>query len=87
MSAILRFKLMVSEVLHRKAADGSVSEERVKLSAVTGYGADKDSENAKFSKYTPIANFEIVISNPEAMNKLASGHEFYVDFIPAKQNT
>lgn len=84
MVAILRAKLRVSEVLNRLKADGSLESQQVKLSAVTS--SDPESENARFSKYTPSATFEIYITNPQAFNKLASGHEFYVDFIPAKQN-
>lgn len=74
MSATLRCKMRVMEVLHQKNDDGSTQQERVKLSAV--YGSDSNSENAQWSKWTPSANFEIWINNPEAMNKLSAGHEF-----------
>jgi len=69
--------MKVQEVTHVKDAVGNTTQERVKLSAV--YGPD-GTENAKWSKWTPSANFEIYINNPEAMNKLSSGHEFFVDF-------
>lgn len=81
MPAVLRAKVRVSEVLQSKDADGSTSQERVKLIAV--YDSDPESENGKWSRWTPSANFEISISNPKAFGKLSKGHEFYVDFIPA----
>ena len=77
-NAILRCKMKVSEVLQVKENDGSISQERVKLSAVYG----NTEENKQWSKWTPAANFEIYINNPEAFGKLSSGHEFFVDFIP-----
>ena len=79
--SVLRCKVRVSEVLHSKDADGTTSQERVKLQAV--YSQDAESENAKWSKWTPNANFELYINNPDAFGKLSSGHEFFVDFTPA----
>lgn len=85
MSAILRAKLRVSEVLHRKNADGSTASEEVKLQAV--YSDDPASENKQWSQWTPAASFSMTINNPSAFGKLASGHEFYVDFIPVEQKS
>lgn len=79
-TAVLRCKLRVTEVLRQVDPDGSVSQERVKLCAVYG---DKGTSNGIWSKWTPSANFEIYINNSKAFGTLASGHEFYVDFIPA----
>jgi hypothetical protein len=81
--AVLRAKLRVSEVLHRKDADGETSMEIVKLQAV--YSTDENSENKQWSTWTPSASFEMQINNPNAFGKLSSGHEFYVDFIPCEQ--
>lgn len=81
--SILRCKVRVSEVLDRKNADGSTATEIVKLAAV--YGTSDDDENKQWSKWTPQANFEIHINNPDAMGQLSNGHEFYVDFIPAAE--
>lgn len=78
--SVLRCKLRVSEVLHEKQADGKTSQERVKLCAVY---ADSG-PNKEWSRWTPSANFEIYINNPEAFGKLSSGHEFYVNFTPAE---
>ena len=83
MNRILRCKLRVSEVLDRKNADGSTSTEIVKLQAV--YSEDPESENRKWSQWTPVGNVEIHINNPDAMGKLSNGHEFYVDFTPCEE--
>ncbi len=81
MAPTLRAKLRVSEILLQKDPDGKISQERVKLSAVYG---EPGTENAQWSKWTPSANFEIYINNPEAMGKLSAGHEYFVDFTPAE---
>jgi hypothetical protein len=78
---VIRCKMKVDEVWQSKdASTGEVTQERVKLSAVYG----NTEENKDWSKWTPSANFEIYINNPAAMDKLSRGHEFYVDFTPAK---
>lgn len=82
MSAILRAKLRVAQVLHSKNAEGGTDSETVKLQAV--YSNDPDSENAQWSKWTPSAQFEMQINNPDAFGKLSTGHEFYVDFTPVE---
>lgn len=79
MNPIIRCKMRVAEVLHRKESDGSTSQEVVKLHAVMA----NTPENKEWSRWTPSANFEIYINNPAAMGKLSSGHEFFVDFTSA----
>ena len=83
MPTLLRAKVRVTEVLRSIDADGSTSQERVKLAAVCS--SDPNSENAQWSKWTPCANFELSINNPAAFGKLSNGHEFYIDFIPATE--
>lgn len=83
MSAVLRAKLRVTSVLHRKNAEGGTDAEELTLSAV--YSNDPENENAQWSKWTPSATFTMQINNPDAFGKLSSGHEFYVDFIPCEK--
>ena len=78
---MLRCKMRVSQVLHVKDANGSTTQEQVKLTAV--YSSDPESENAQWSKWTPNANFDIYVNNPDAFGKVSSGHEYYVDITPA----
>lgn len=77
--SILRCKMRVIEVTHFIDSLGQVEQEKVKLCAVTS-GSD---ENKQWAKWTPGANFEICINNPDAMGKLSKEHEFYVDLSPA----
>lgn len=77
---MLRAKMRVVEVAIIKSADGKMDSERVKVCAV--YDSNHESENGKWSKWTPRANLDIQINNPDAMGKLSSGHEYFVDFTP-----
>jgi hypothetical protein len=79
--SVLRCKMVVERVTHVKNAEGETDREEVTLRAVYG---KEGTPNAEWSKWTPNAQFAITISNPEAFNKLSSGHEFYVDFTPAE---
>lgn len=83
MKAVLRCKMRISQVTQSFNSDGQPESEQVKLRAVYG---DDNSENAQWSKYTPSANFEIYINNPDAFGVLRKDHEFYIDFIPANQD-
>lgn len=80
--SVLRCKLQVERVTRDINDDGEVGSETVKLRAV--YSDDPKSENAQWSKYTPSAQFEIHINNPDAFGKLTKNHEFFVDFTPAE---
>jgi hypothetical protein len=81
MEAILRAKMRVDKVTRSMNEKGQVDHEQVKLTAVYG---PEGSENAEWSKWTPAADFNITINNPEAFGQLSKGHEFYVDFIPVE---
>mgnify|MGYP001573053866 CR=1 FL=1 len=78
---ILRCKMRVLEVTRSISAAGEVEQERVKLTAVYG---PEGTENAKWSKWTPSASFDININNPLAQGNLSKGHEYFVDFTPAE---
>ena len=77
--AVTRCKMRVSSVSRSMNDKGETESETVKLSAVYGTG---ETENAKWSKWTPSADLSITISNPGAIGKLSKGHEYFVDFIP-----
>jgi hypothetical protein len=72
--------MRVTEVAHIKDSNGNTEQERVQLNAVYG----DTEENKQWSKWTPSASFVITINNPDAIGKLSSGHEYFVDFIPVK---
>ncbi len=83
--SILRAKMLVTRVIYNKQSDGSISSETVELCPVCSN--DPDSDNAKWSKWTPwhkspSGNLSLTINNPDAFNKVSNGHEFYVDLTP-----
>lgn len=80
MEAVTRCKMRVHSVMHQLDSSGNVEYETVSL--MTVYGDTE--ENKQWSKWTPNASVSITISNPAAMKKLSTGHEFFVDFIPCK---
>lgn len=81
MKPVTRCKMFVTDIWQQKDSDGTIVQEKVKLSAVIG---PEGSENAEWSKWTPSANFEIYINNPDAMNQLSRGNEYFVDFTPCR---
>ena len=83
--AVTRCKVRVGTVTHNIDSAGKVESETVELNAV--YSSDPNSENAKWSKWTPSASFRLTINNPDAIGKLSKGHEFFVDFIPVPPPT
>lgn len=58
-------------------AYGGAGQEVVELSAVM------DEANKAWSMYTPQGTISLTITNPEAVDQLALGGFFYVDFTPA----
>lgn len=56
----------------------------IRLGAVyANYEADKLTENAIFGKYTPMAEFNTSIANPEAAAFFKPGKKYYVTFTEA----
>ncbi len=80
MDKLMRCKMRVQAVTRNINGDGKTEDEIVKLCAVAG----NSDANKDWAQWTPSANFEIQINNPEAFGKLSKGYEFYVDFTPAE---
>lgn len=64
--------------LHCESVLVAENSETAKLRAVYG----DSEENKTFSKYTPAANLEIQITNPEAFGAFEPGHDYLVRFSP-----
>lgn len=61
--------------------------ELIKLSAVAknkAYPEDGSDENNSFARWTPSANLEMTITNPDLLGKITEGQEFYLDFTPVQ---
>ena len=52
------------------------------VSKSDGYPADGSDENNTFAKWTPSAELNMTITNPNLIGKFTVGQEFYVDFTP-----
>ena len=78
---LLRCKMRVASVTRSIGSDGEAQREIVQLHAVA---SAQGTENAEWSKYTPLADFNLTIDNPSAFDRLRNGQEFYVDFTSAK---
>lgn len=78
MNATLRCKMRVSTVKRIINADGQPESEEIQLNAVYG----DSEENKQWSKWTPQGQLNITINNPDAIGKVLSGHEYFVDFTP-----
>jgi len=76
----MRAKLKVTNVVSHPSA------ERISFGAVykeTGYPPDGSDEDNTFAKWTPSADLNMTITNPDLIGKFAIGDKFYVDFTPA----
>lgn len=81
----MRAKVYVSGV--QKYSEES---ETVNFSAISkkgGYPSDGSDEDNTYSKFTPMAHFNITISNPALIGQYHLGEKYYVDFTPVEDST
>lgn len=83
----MRAKLQVGSVFQHKDTDQEVTGESVTFFGVcrtNGYadteGLDEDNT---YARYSPSAQFSIMIANPALFGQFEPGQKFYVDFSPA----
>lgn len=77
MSALMRAKLQVQSV--EKPYEGA---EEIKMAPVcdSPFGAEGQSEDNTFARYTPSGALSLTITNPDLVGKFKVGQTFYVDF-------
>jgi hypothetical protein len=78
---LMRAKLVVDRV--EAHDDGS---ETIMFRAVCkddGYDESGKDENNNFARFTPVADLQMLINNPDLNGLLKSGMQFYTQFIPA----
>jgi hypothetical protein len=61
-----------------------VKENIVSFRTVYESDAEKDAENARFTKATPWGEIRLAIDNPAALEQFQAGKSYYVDFNEAK---
>ena len=80
MAKAMRAKVYVSGI--EKYSD---TQETIKFSAMsksTSYPSDGSDEDNTYAKFSPMAHFNITITNPELVGQYALGEKYYVDFTP-----
>lgn len=83
----MRAKMQVTSVEEFKAADGEVTSERLKFSAVSkseAYPADGLDEDNTYAKFSPSADLTITVDNPALFGHFKVGEKYYVDFEQAE---
>lgn len=60
--------------------------ETVKMYPVSGdsFGANGESEDNTYARYTPSGEVRLNITNPDLIGKFKPGQKFYADFTPAE---
>jgi hypothetical protein len=74
---MMRAKMQVQSV---EQFNGS---EKLNFSAVCGkapFGANGESEDNTFARYTPSGSLSLVVNNPDLLGKFKPGQKFYLDF-------
>lgn len=61
-----------------------VKDNTVSFRTVYETDAEKDAENARFTKATPWGEIRLGIDNPTALEQFQAGKSYYVDFNEAK---
>jgi len=77
----MRAKMQVLSVNDQPGSTGLV------LGAVykkDGYPEDGSDENNTFARWTPQANLNMVINNPDLVGTFKTGEEYYLDFTLAE---
>ena len=55
---------------------------QIRLNVV--YSEDVQSEDGRFTKYTPFGTLQMQVDNPNAAIQFEVGKKYYVDFMPAE---
>lgn len=82
----MRAKMRVSAVEQVKTQEGTVTAEKLRFNAVAkneAYPADGADEDNTYARWSPTAELNIYVANPNLFGKFEVGQKFYVDFTPA----
>ena len=82
----MRAKLRVSSVIPYQN-NGIKTQETLIFNAVCPkqFGAEGSDENNTYSKWTPTAELQIVVTNPNLFGRFKQGEQYYVDFTKASE--
>lgn len=80
MATTMRAKMRVTRVqIHEGCESLSMSA----VSKLEGYPQDGSDEDNSFARFTPSAELNMSITNPDLLGKFAEGDVLYLDFTPA----
>lgn len=83
----MRAKLRVTFVQEHKDMNDNKTAESISMCGVARsdrYPEDGSDENNTYAKFSPQADFRIMIANPALFGKFSAGQMFYADFTEAK---
>lgn len=72
----MRAKMIVTQVTRQEHQDDL----RFTAVAAGDYSEDGSDENNTFARYTPCADLEMTIANPDLLGSIELGQEYYLDF-------
>lgn len=78
---MMRAKMKVSSV---KATEYGEVIEAAPVCGDTLFGANGDSEDNTFARFTPSGSLSLTVNNPDLLGKIKPGQKFYVDFTLAE---
>jgi len=55
--------------------------------AAKSYPPDGSDEDNTYAKFSPVANLELTVANPELLGQFKPGERYYVDFTPEVEQT
>ena len=80
---VMRAKMRVANVVGH--LDGSESLSFSGVARADGYPEDGSDENNSFARWTPCAELNMLVQNPDLCGKFVINDEFYLDFTKASK--
>lgn len=77
----MRAKMQVSSV--KLTTYGEIIE-AAPVCGSTPFGANGESEDNTFARFTPSGSLSLTVNNPDLLGKIKPGQKFYVDFSAAE---
>ena len=82
---MMRAKVQVNAVKRVVGADGNIMWEELTANPVCGsFGANGESEDNTYARYTPSGSLSLTVNNPDLFGKFKPGQKFYLDFTLAE---
>ena len=80
MSEKMRAKMVIDRIVRH---DHAVETLHFRAVCASSYPQDGSDENNTYAKFSPSADLELTVSNPDLIGKFNPGESYYLDFTPA----